>query len=417
MSISDRWHTRKPRIVNGLPVELCRQHDLYPSEAHGQSDRWQVRWRDELGHQRKRNFAKRYGNDPETCAEAFAAEVKNKLDDGTSVDLAAGRTLLQKYGERWRADLLHRGSTVERMDRVFRLHIDPILGRHEVAKVRASHIRAWVKNRAEVLAPSTLAVVYGNLAAMFASAVVDRAIGISPCVGVRLPEVEHHKHFIPTPDQVHTVAATLPARQAAAAYLGAGSGLRGGEIFGLELDGVDFLRREIDVRQQLVCVTGRAPYLGPPKTKTSARTVEMPEVTALALSRLIEEYPPVEIEIDDETNPRKPVRRKAKLLLVTNRLNPMHRATWAHIWAPARDAAGIPSGIGLHCLRHYFATLLIHKGADVVTVQMALGHASPVITLNEYAGEWPEAHEKTRTIVDAALGRVPRMCPPAAVAR
>jgi hypothetical protein len=70
---------------------------------------------------------------------------------------------------------LHRASTAERLNRVFRLHMDPILGHHSMAKVRASHIRSWVNNRSEVLAPSTLSVAYGNLAAMFASAVIDRA--------------------------------------------------------------------------------------------------------------------------------------------------------------------------------------------------------------------------------------------------
>jgi integrase len=57
------------------------------------------------------------------------------------------------------------------------------------------------------------------------------------------------------------------------------------------------------------------------------------------------------------------------------------------------------------------ATLLIHNGASVKTVQMALGHATPTITLNTYVGEWPEPHEKTRSIVDGALGSVPRLCP------
>lgn len=194
-------------------------------------------------------------------------------------------------------------------------------------------------------------------------------------------------------------------------YVGAGCGLRGGEIFGLELDSIDFLRCEIDVSQQLVSVTGRSPYLTPPKTKSSARTVEVPKATMAALARHIEMYPPVEIEIDDETNPREPVRRLAKLVFTTNALNPMHRATWAHCWAPAREAAGIPKGVGLHCTRHYFATLLIHNGASVKTVQLALGHATPTITLDTYVGEWPEAYEKTRTIVDGALGDVPSMCP------
>lgn len=201
-------------------------------------------------------------------------------------------------------------------------------------------------------------------------------------------------------------------------YVGAGCGLRAGEIFGLELDSIDFLRREIDVSQQLVSVTGRSPYLAPPKTKTSARTVELPKATAAALARHIELYPPVEIEIeievDDDTDPRRPTRRKAKLVFTTNALNPMHCATWSQYWAPARDAAGIPKGVGLHCLRHYFATLLIHNGASVKAVQLALGHATPTITLDTYVGEWPEAHEKTRAIVDGALGDVPRMCPPKA---
>lgn len=53
----------------------------------------------------------------------------------------------------------------------------------------------------------------------------------------------------------------------------------------------------------------------------------------------------------------------------------------------------------------------LHNGASVKTVQMALGHATPTMTLNTYVGEWPEPHEKTRSIVDGALGRVPRMCP------
>jgi integrase len=99
-----------------------------------------------------------------------------------------------------------------------------------------------------------------------------------------------------------------------------------------------------------------------------------------------------------------------KLVFTTNALNPMHRATWSQYCALAHDAAGIPKGVGLHCLRHYFATLLIHNGASVKTVQLALGHATPKITLDTYVGEWPEAHEKTRAIVDGAFGDVPRMC-------
>jgi integrase len=69
--------------------------------------------------------------------------------------------------------------------------------------------------------------------------------------------------------------------------------------------------------------------------------------------------------------------------------------------------------VGLHSLRHYFATRLIHQGASVKRVQLALGHATPTITLNTYVGEWPDTDQETSAIMDAALGQVPRMCPPA----
>jgi len=37
-------------------------------------------------------------------------------------------------------------------------------------------------------------------------------------------------------------------------------------------------------------------------------------------------------------------------------------------------------------------------------VQLALGHSSAMITLNTYAHEWSDAIDRTRALVDAALG-------------
>jgi integrase len=373
-----------------------------------------VRWRDESGQQRKRNFSKRDGNNPDRDAAAFDAKMKAALDAGTALDLRAGKLLVREYAAHYRKDLLHRNSTAERLDRVFRLHVDPLpLGRLPMTQVRPSHMRAWVKDRSQVLAPSTLAVVWSNLTSMFNASVTDRVIGVSPCAGVKLPGIPRHDHYIPGAEQVHALATALPPRYSPIIYLAAGSGLRGAEITGLELGAVDFRQREIDVFQQLVCVTGIEPYLGPPKTRGSARTVEMPSVTAAAVARHVERFPPSEVEIWDRTDPdqRKHRRRKARLLFVTLAGRPIHRATWAQLWGPAARQVGIPRGTGLHCLRHYFATLLIHHGVGVKRVQIALGHSTPMITLNTYAGEWPDTDDHARTIVDSALGDVPCTCP------
>ena len=406
MSVYDRWW-KTQRQADGSVRRV-------PSADHGCAKRWQVRWRDESGRQRKRNFSKRDGKDPERDASAFDAKMKAALDAGTALDLAAGRMLVREYAALYRRDLLHRNSTAERLERVFRLHVDPLpLGRLPMVRVRPSHLRAWVKDRSQALAPSTLGVAWSNLTSMFNAAVTDRIIGVSPCAGVKLPGIPRHRHYIPTAEQVHALAAALPQRYCAIVYLAAGCGLRGAEITGLELEAVDFRQREIDVSQQLVCLSGVEPYLGPPKTRGSARTVEMPAVAIAALARHIEFFPPSEVEIWDRTNPdqRKHHRRKARLLFVTLAGRPIHRATWALLWAPAARQAAIPKGTGLHCLRHYFATLLIHHGASVKRVQLALGHSTPMITLNTYAGEWPDTDDHARAIVDSALGDVPSMCP------
>ncbi len=109
-------------------------------------------------------------------------------------------------------------------------------------------------------------------------------------------------------------------------------------------------------------------------------------------------------EIEDETDPRAPVRRPARLLFTRGDGRPIHRADWSHIWRPAVERAGLPAGYGLRDLRHYFATVLIYGGANVKTVQLATGHTTPTVTLNTYVGHWPDAVDQTRTLLDSALG-------------
>jgi integrase len=395
MAVDDLWFSSKRlRGPDGklLPPE--------PTKRNGRGKRYRVRWVDDTGQPQTKLFERK------ADADRHDANVRADVSRGQYIDPRAGRITVAQFAEKWLADQLHRASTVDLMQRAFRLHINPILGGMEVGRVRTSHLRGWVKNRSDALAPSTLRVVYSYLVALFGAASVDRVIGPSPCTkDVRLPDVESRPHFIPTPDQVHALAAELPDRYRAAAYLAAGCGLRGGEVFGLELADAAFLHREVMVERQLTVVAGRRPYLAPPKTKTSRRALEMADVVSESLAWHIEHFPPIEVEVDDETDPRNPVRRMARLLFTNAKGLPVHRASWSLVWAPAVRATGLPKGFGLHGLRHYYATLLIHNGASVKTVQLALGHSSPTVTLNTYTHEWPDAIDRTRSIVDAALGR------------
>lgn len=401
MAVDDLWYLRNRDPATRKPL---------PSKRHGRGKRWRVRWVDpEDGTPRVQLFERK------ADADRLDANMRADISRGQYIDPKDGRLTVAEYAGQWRAQQVHIDSTFEMVERAFRLHIIPVIGGLPMASVRASHLRNWVKDRSAltkdgrtVLAASTMHLVFGYISAMFADAVVDRVIGSTPCVGIKLPEIPRSDRFIPTPNQVHLLAAGVPERYRAGAYIAAGCGLRFAEIVGLELEHVDFLRREITVVQQLRQRAGGPAYIGLPKTKTSIRTGELPSVVADALAWHIQRFPLKVLEMEDRTDLRKPVTRPVKLLFTTPTGLPVQRSSWSDGWKPAVDAVeGIPAGFGVHGLRHYFATLLIHGGASVKTVQMALGHSSPSITLDTYTHEWPEALDRTRALVDAALGPAP----------
>lgn len=396
MAVDDLWYlsTKGP------------DGERLPSKRHGRGKRWQVRYIDDMGQERRPLFHKK-GD-----ADRFDASVRTDVSRGVYVDPDAGKVTVRAGAEEWRQGRLHRDSTADRVERALRVHVYPILGDKPRAAVRGSHIQAWVKDRAKVLEPSTLRVVYSYLVSMFGTWAADRVIGVSPChKGIQLPDVDKGDLWVPTSEQVYALSDACEGpggergRYQAQPVVAGGTGLRQGELWGLELEHVNFLRRTITVVQQLKVVKGRKPFLAETKTPSSKREVELSQVVAEELAMHLEAFPIAEVEIDDETNPRKPITRKAKLIFTNATGEPINRSGWSHLWTPIVARAGLPEGTGFHSLRHYYATVLIHGGASVKTVQLALGHTTPTITLNTYVGHWPDAVDTTRSLIDAALAR------------
>jgi len=83
---------------------------------------------------------------------------------------------------------------------------------------------------------------------------------------------------------------------------------------------------------------------------------------------------------------------------------PPHQNTIDHRWRQTLAAAGL-AGIGLHDLRHFYASGLIADGCDVVTVQRALGHAKATTTLTTYAHMWLTAEDRTRKAAEGDAQR------------
>ena len=170
-----------------------------------------------------------------------------------------------------------------------------------------------------------------------------------------------------------------------AVLLGAGCGLRIGEVLGLSVASIDLDAAQVTVSRQLQALPGQGLALRPPKSHSSQRTVPLPDTVATAIVEHLTRWP----VLDEE-----------HLLVRTVTGRPLWPRTFhSRIWRTATDTADLPE-VRFHQLRHFYASALIRAGESVKTVQAALGHASALETLQIYVGLWPDSDQRTRAAID-----------------
>jgi integrase len=323
-------------------------------------------------------------------AERFLDGVRGDLARGLYVDPTGGRVLFQEYAEQWRSGQMHRASTAAQAETYLRVHAYPPLGRRPIGAIRRSEIQAWVKDRAEVLSPGTVEVVYRWVASVFKAAVGDRLIAASPCDRIALPKRERREIVPLEVEAVERLVAALPDRYRALIVFAAGTGLRQGECFGLTSDRVDFLRRQVRVDRQLLGARAGVPEFGPPKSPAGFRTVPLPHLVTEALAAHLSAF-----------------RAGAEGLVFTNTHGrPLRRSAFGEAWHRAARVADLPEWATFHDLRHFYASLLIARGCSVKAVQRRLGHQSAMETLDTYSHLWPDSDDETRAAIDSVLSSI-----------
>lgn len=358
--------------------------------------RWRARYRDAHGVEHAKHTTRKVD------AQRWLDEQTAAIVTGQFVDPRAGRVTFRVFAEQWRAAAPHGPGMRDKVRRTLERHVYPVLGDQPMSTIRPSAVQAWVTGL--TLGPATAKVALGHVSAVFRAAVRDRVVASNPADGVRPPAARRPDVWIPELAAVEVLRAALPARYRAVVDLVIGSGLRQGEVFGLEVEAVDFLRgRAVEVRRQLISLSPNPLYLALPKTAESARTVPLARPTLDALSAHLAGYPAAVVQIGDRADRQAPVERAARLVFTTERGRAVSRSMWSHIWRPAARAAGFPERAGLHALRHFYASALIRHGESVKVVQRRLGHSSAAVTLDVYAHLWPDSDDRTRDAVEASL--------------
>lgn len=175
------------------------------------------------------------------------------------------------------------------------------------------------------------------------------------------------------------------------------TGLRRGEVLGLEWPDVNFKNFSVTVRQASQYFSSIGVYTKDPKTESSNRVISIPE----SIIKLLKEYK------------RKQLQQRLKLgdkWINTNRLfvqydgRPMHPDTITKWFKKFLEEKNLPH-ITFHGLRHTHATLLISQGLDVRTVSNRLGHAQTSTTLNIYAHSFAKMDREASDKLDNLLYR------------
>lgn len=359
------------------------------------SGRWQARYRDDQGRQRKRTF------DTARDARAFLDDTRSAVRTRRYIDPAAGRETFASFAERWAAGQDWKESTRES----FGAHLKRLathLGGMQLDQVDELVLRNLRAALLERYAVNTATITLHYAVTIMRSAhrsgrvVRDSTTSITPPKrrggdesGVVTADA------VPTRDEVIALIGAAPSAYRAAIVLGA-CGLRIGEVLGATTSRLDLEAGALLVDRQLQRVGGELRFTAPKREKR--RTVALPSWARIELRRHLREHGPfwpLDGPGDDG------------LLFRGGRDAAMRRDQFYDAaWRPALTAAGLDGCYRFHSLRHWCASSLLAEGAPITAVAGHLGDTVETVS-RTYAHWLRDDRDVPAMVLDRLLARAP----------
>ena len=315
-------------------------------------------------------------------ADSSLARFVTEVVSGSVVSTAS--VTIDEYIDRWIEHIAPtRSSTTVRGYKAKAKRISAKLGHLRIDKVTPQHLdRAYREWLNEGLHPSSVHHLHRVLSAAFNQAVKWELLRSAPTARSSPPPRRLQPKEIPS---VATVQLLIDAAEkrgqpvlATAIALAATTGLRRGELAGLQWSDVDVERRRLEVHRSIKNDVESGWIAGPPKTH-QARRIALDEFTAEVL-RL------------HRAHAEKWAREAGTTLSDTSyvlTLDPSGQKpikpdslgqSFARLCSKEKKV-----GLTLHSLRHFSASMLIASGRDVRTIAGRLGHSDATTTLRVYA--------------------------------
>ena len=334
-------------------------------------------------------------------AERLLTEIQSQLYSGTYRELTP--MTFDEFAEKWVKDYAAcstRPLTLRRTKGVLACYLKPAFGTCWLTNITPQMVQAYLAKTVQErgVSASTINSMLTTFKLILRHAKEWGYLRENPAEHVKRLKVEATEMGFLRPQEIPLLLQHAEEPYRTLFLTAILTGMRMGELLGLQWGDLDWVNHVIHVRRSLYWWTRRelaerggqdnvAWRFAPPKSKKSIRAIPMSPRLQQALERH---------RVHSPENPH-------DLVFTTRVGTPMDRKKIAdRKFKPALRQAGLRV-IRFHDLRHTCASLLIAQGENPKVVQNYLGHASAQLTLDRYSHLMPQTSQQAAQKLDQTI--------------
>ncbi len=333
-------------------------------------------------------------------AEVELAKFVTEVQNGLVVD---GKSLrFSEFTEIWKRDYGSKElapTTYKRYCRMLETRLLPYFGHFYINKIKPTDIMKFYdllekdtqlvrksgnngEKTKKPLSGKTILEHHRLLRAMLHKAVYWQLIVANPAERVQAPKARKPKRRSYDDDQTKILLKNLEllsiedTKYKVAIILTIFTGVRLGELMGLEWQDVDFKNGIISINRSSQYLSDMGVFTKTPKTESSIREIAIPEF----IISLLEEY---KLWYEEQKSIYGELWTNSDRLFVQADGKPMHPSSISKWFVRYVSTIGLPV-INFHGLRHTNASLLVAQNVDIAVISARLGHAQISTTLDFY---------------------------------